>query len=239
MSEGTTRKARAGERRSSEAPAALSRQYAARFDAAEKARKARVWKVLCEGFFQRYVRPEDTVLDVGAGYCEFINHIVCRRRLALDLSDDVRLHAAPGVEVIQGRSTEIDALAAETVDVAFASNFFEHLPTKEDLLATLAEIGRVLRPSGRLLILQPNIRYVGGAYWDFFDHHLPLTERSLIEALGLAEFRVVEVRPRFLPFTTKSALPQHPLLVWLYLKVPVVHRVLGRQSWIVAVKRGV
>jgi len=214
----------------------LSRLYAVRFTPGEKARKDAVWRVLCRSFFQRYVGEEDTVLDVGAGYCEFINHIVCRRKLALDLSEEVRAHAAPGVEVLQGLSTDLRMLVAGTVDVAFASNFFEHLQSKQDLLATLGELHRVLRVGGRLLILQPNIRYTGGAYWDFFDHHLPLTERSLVEALESTGFEPREVRPRFLPFTTKSPLPQHPWLVWLYLKVPIAHRILGRQSWIVAVK---
>jgi large subunit ribosomal protein L14 len=26
------------------------------------------------------------------------------------------------------------------------------------------------------------IRVLGGSYWDFIDHHLPITERSLAEA---------------------------------------------------------
>jgi len=43
------------------------------------------------------------------------------------------------------------------------------------------------------------------------------------------------VQPRFLPFTTKSTLPQHPLHVWLYPKLPIAHRLLGQPSWIVAV----
>lgn len=210
--------------------------YAFRFNLEEKERKDRVWRVLCRSFFQRYINEDDTVLDIGAGYCEFINHIVCRRRIALDLSEHVRIYAGRSVEVVQGTSTDLNALPNNTIDVAFASNFFEHLPSKQDLLTTLAEVRRVLRPGGRFLILQPNIRYVGGAYWDFFDHHLPLTERSLVEALELVGLKPVEVRPRFLPFTTKSALPQHPFLVWLYLKVPVIHRLMGQQSWIVAVK---
>lgn len=213
-----------------------SRLYALRFSSEEKARKAAVWKVLCRSFFQRYVGENDTVLDVGAGYCEFVNHIVCHRKLALDVSEETLAHAGPGVEVIRAKSTDLSLLADDTVDVAFASNFFEHLPDKQDLLATLGEVRRVLRPGGRCLILQPNIRYVGGAYWDFLDHHLPLTERSLVEALELVGLKPVEVRPRFLPFTSKSGLPQHPFLVWLYLKLPLAHRVLGRQSWIVAVK---
>ncbi len=214
----------------------LSGLYAARFGPEDKARQDRIWQVLCRHFFQNYLDPSDIVLDIRASYCEFINHIVCRRRIALDPSEEVRAHAGPGVEVVQGVSTDLSSLPSELIDVVFASNFFEHLLTKQDLLRTLAEVLRVLGPGGRLLILQPNIRYVGGAYGDFFDHHLPLTERSLVEALELAGLKPIEVRPRFLPFTSKSALPQHPFLVWLYLKLPIAQRILGRQSWIVAVK---
>lgn len=214
----------------------IPRLYALRFTEEARERKDRVWQVLCRSFFQRYVGANDTVLDLGAGYCEFINHIVCGRKIAVDLSDDVRRYAGPGVEVLQSASTDLSALGDNTINVAFVSNFFEHLPLKKDLLTTLSEIRRVLTQGGRLLILQPNIRYVGGAYWDFFDHHLPLTERSLSEALTLIGLTPVEVRRRFLPFTTKSALPQHPSLVWLYLHLPVVQWVLGRQSLIVAVK---
>ncbi len=212
----------------------LSKLYSLRFAPGEKERKDRVWQVLCRHFFQRYVDPRSTVLDLGAGYCEFINHIVSQRRIAFDVDEHVRAHAGPGVEIVQGVSTNLGAFPSGAIDVVFASNFFEHLPSKDDLLRTLAEVHRVLRQGGRLLILQPNIRYVGGAYWDFFDHHLPLTERSLVEAIELVGLKPTEVRARFLPFTSKSALPLHPFLVWLYLKVPMAQWLLGTQSWIVA-----
>ena len=78
----------------------------------------------------------------------------------------------------------------------------------------------MLRPGGRLLILQPNIRYAYREYWDFLDHHVALSHVSMVEALALTGFTPTEVRPRFLPFTTKSALPQWPILIRIYLRFP-------------------
>ncbi len=103
-------------------------------------------------------------------------------------------------------------------------------------IMTLAEVRRILRPEGKLLVLQPNIRVLGGRYWDFIDHHIPLTDRALVEAATMIGLEVVEAHPRFLPYTTRSRIPQHPLLVRLYLMFPPVWRVMGRQAWIVAVK---
>lgn len=208
--------------------------YAQRFDAAERAAKARLWGVLCADFFQRYVPPDATVLDLGAGYCEFINHIQGARRFAVDGNADVVHCAAPGVEAHCGAADRLDWLADGSVDVVFASNFFEHLPDSAALLRVLGEARRVLRRGGRLLILQPNIRYAYREYWDFLDHHLALSHVSMAEALGLAGFRILELRPRFLPFSTKSALPQWPILVRLYLRLPLAQRLLGKQMFVVA-----
>ncbi|NTW97212.1 MAG: class I SAM-dependent methyltransferase [Oscillochloris sp.] len=215
---------------------ALSKLYTNRFSDAEQRQKAKIWKVLCHDFFQRYVKPTDTVLDVGAGYCEFINNIVAAKKIALDLNEDTPRYAAPGVRVVQSHSNAMNDIESDSVNVAFASNFFEHMPTKEVFLQTLREIRRVLRPGGKLLILQPNIRYIPGEYWDFLDHHIALTDRTLVEALEAVGMQPVEVRPRFLPYTTKSRIPQHPLLVKLYLRVPLAQRLMGKQAWVVGQK---
>lgn len=212
--------------------------YAMRFAPEERRRRVRIWQVLCQRFFQRYVKVTDTVLDLGAGYCDFLNHIECGGRIAVDTNPDVQKYAIEGTRVLLTSSTDLSAVDSSGVDVVFASNFFEHLVTKRELLRTLRETYRVLRPGGRLLVLQPNIRFTGGKYWDFFDHHLPLTDRSLVEALELVGLSVAEVRPRFLPYTTKSRLPRSPFLVELYLAIPLVHRILGEQAWIVGVKPG-
>mgnify|MGYP005836024573 CR=1 FL=1 len=210
--------------------------YRKRFKEQDSEPRAQLWAVLCQYWIQRYVTPSDTVLDLAAGRCEFINQIRCARKIAVDLNPDTARYAAPDVEIVLAQSDAIEGVCDASVDVVFVSNFFEHLPTKQVFLDTLREIRRVLRPGGRVLILQPNIRFLNGEYWDFVDHYLPLTDRTLVEALGLVGMDVMEVRPRFLPYTTRSRMPQSPLLVRLYLMFPLAHLIMGKQAWVVARK---
>lgn len=122
-------------------------------------------------------------------------------------------------------------------DTVFTSNFFEHLPSKVALLDTLKECRRVLKPGGRILVVMPNLRYVGGRYWDFFDHHLPLTHSSLAEGLKISGYSVEEVIPRFLPYTVKDSPVQvKAVMVRSYLKLRPLWRVLGKQMFVVARK---
>ena len=215
----------------------LDELYVTRFPEADRAAKDAIWQVLCRHFFQRYVREVDVVLDIGPGFGEFLRHIRCARRIAADIEPLSGREFPPGtVEVISPSDRLTDKLPASSVDVVFCSNFFEHLPDKRTFLQTLAGILVLLKPGGRLLILQPNIRLVGGAYWDFVDHHLPLTDRTLVEACESLGFETVEVIPRFLPYTTRSALPQSPMLVRLYLLVRPAWWLLGGQTWMVARK---
>ena len=217
-------------------PYSLSDLYGQRFSAAERERKNALWKVLCQSFFQKYVTESDVVLDLGAGYCEFINNIRCDRKFAVDLSEDTQRAAGDDVTVIIKPATDLSTFEASSADVVFASNLFEHLSSKDDLMTVLREVHRVLKPGGKLLVLQPNIRYAYREYWDYLDHHLPLSHVSLGEALNLAGFAVREMRPRFLPYSVKSGLPQSTLLLRLYLLVPPLHLLFGRQMFLLAVR---
>jgi len=215
----------------------LDAVYAARFPTADRGAKDAIWQVLCRRFFQRYVDASDVVLDLGAGFGEFLRHIRCGRRIAVDVEPLSGRAFPQGTEEVLVSSDRLSSrVAPDSVDVVFCSNFFEHLPDKQTFLATLAEIRKVLRPGGRLLVLQPNIKFVGGAYWDFVDHHLPLTDRTLVEACESLELEVLEVIPRFLPYTTRSALPQRPFVVRLYLAIRPAWFFFGQQTWFVARK---
>lgn len=210
--------------------------YEARFEGLLEYRNE-VWRSLIKNYFQQWIRPTDTILDLGAGYGEFINNIQCKKKYAMDLNPDTVLRSRPDVEVFSQDSTKRWPLADESLDVVFTSNFFEHLPDKEALNRTLDEALRCLRSSGRLIALGPNIKHAPGAYWDFWDHHLPLTERSLSEALVQKGFRIETSIDKFLPFTMASG-PRPPVFfVVLYLRLPIIWRIFGKQFLVVGSKR--
>jgi 2-polyprenyl-3-methyl-5-hydroxy-6-metoxy-1,4-benzoquinol methylase len=122
-------------------------------------------------------------------------------------------------------------------DVVFMSNYLEHLESGDAVIAQLGAAARILKQGGRVVILQPNIRLAGAAYWDFIDHKVALTERSLKEAADLAGFETLRLVTRFLPYTTKSRLPQSPMLVRAYLTLPPIWRLLGKQTLLVGARR--
>ena len=213
----------------------LASLYRQRFDAVELEERRRLWRVLCRGFFQRHVSPDATLLDRACGYGEFLGGTAAGEKHGLDLNPDSARHVPPGTRFHAG-SAERVPLPDASLDVVFCSNFLEHLPDKAAASRVFAEVLRLLRPGGRFLVLGPNMRAVPAAYWDFWDHLLPLSDKSLAEGLLLAGFELERVIPRFLPYSTKSHLPRADWLVASYLRFPPAWRLLGKQFFLVARK---
>jgi ubiquinone/menaquinone biosynthesis C-methylase UbiE len=209
--------------------------YADRFDKSVEKRNV-MWQVLCRDYFQKLIRPSDTVLDLAAGYCEFINNINCGKKIAVDLNEKTKRMASKDVKVYQALSTNLPKQLSSKVDVVFVSNFFEHLDSKNELIDTLKEIHRVLKPGGKVMILQPNIRLVGNQYWDYVDHTLPLTEKSLEEAFHLTNFDLDYMKVRFLPYTANSKTPAIPLFIRMYLYFPPAQLLMGKQTFMIGSK---
>jgi SAM-dependent methyltransferase len=216
-------------------PDDLQRMYGARFAANVEYRKE-VWSVLVTHWFGQYVHANDSVLDLGCGYGEFINTVQCREKFAMDLNPDATRFLAKEVTLLPQDCSSRWRLPDTSVDVVFTSNFFEHLPDKAALGRTLDEIHRCLRPGGRVVAMGPNIKYLPGEYWDFWDHYVPLTEASLKEALVVRGFGVTVCLGRFLPYTMSTG-PRYPVaFLRAYLKLPLAWRIFGKQFLVVGTR---
>lgn len=212
----------------------LERMYRERFSGRLEYRQ-RIWKVLIP-FFHKWVAPDSTVLDLGCGYCEFINRISARKKYGMDLNPDVSRHASADVEIIQQDCAQAWPLLEGSLDVVFTSNFFEHLPDKAALERTVQQAFLSLKAGGKLIAMGPNIKYTGAAYWDFFDHHIALTELALVELLKQCGFEIARVTPRFLPYKMSMGREYPAWMLSCYLKLPLVWPLFGKQFLVVARK---
>ena len=167
----------------------LQRIYQRRFNPTA-AYRHRVWGVLTRSFFCRWISPESAVLDLGCGYGEFINNVRAASKFAMDLNPDSPAHLNDGIRFLSQDCSKVWPLPDDSLDTVFTSNFFEHLSDKAALRETLRQALRCLKPGGKLIALGPNIKYLPGRYWDFFDHHIALTESSLAEALEVEGFSI-------------------------------------------------
>lgn len=212
----------------------LQQFYRARFGERSDYRR-KVWAVLVQ-FFSRWIAPDSDVLDLGCGWCEFINAAHGRAKFGMDLNPDARRFANPDVSILEQDCSAQWSTPDGSLDAVFTSNFLEHLPTKSAVKDTLAEAYRSLKPHGRFIAMGPNIRFVKGGYWDFFDHYVPLTERSLTEILEKCGFEIEYCRARFLPYTMSRGREYPVWMLRLYLSVPLLWRFFGGQFLVVARK---
>lgn len=196
-------------------------------------RKA-VWKVIT-AYLQRFIPKDSILLELGAAYCQFINQIQAKEKHAYDCWENLTIYADPAVQTHIAKNLKEAALPSEYFDVIFASNFLEHL-TLDEGEELLEVCRRILKPTGRLILLQPNFRYAYKGYFDDFTHRSIYTHHSLKDLVTCHGFRTIHTTPRFLPLSFKSRLPKPTWMVWIYLRLP--YRPLAGQMLLVAEKSG-
>lgn len=195
-------------------------------------RRPVVWRAIAQ-YLRRWISADAAVLELGAGWCDLSNALGARRVVAVDADPTVATAAGPGVEAQVGDCRDLSMFSDGEFDVVAASNLLEHLE-RSDVVATLAEARRVLRPGGRLILIQPNFRLQPGKYFDDYTHISIFTDRALADLLTVEGFVIDTVVARFLPLTVHSPLAFMARLTPLYLRLPV--RPLAGQMLVVATR---
>jgi SAM-dependent methyltransferase len=163
--------------------------------------------------------PGERVLDIGVGP-GLLAHDLARlvgetgRVTGIDLSPDMvavaqnRLRDLPQAELRTGEATVLDIPDA-SLDAVVSTQVFEYVV---DVPRALAEVHRVLRPGGRVLILDTDWRSLvwhssdqtrmdrALACWDdhLHDPHLPARLGPMMRRAGF-EMRRVEILPMLTP----------------------------------------
>jgi len=214
----------------------LENEYQLRFSDQEIYRN-QVWQVLCEDFFSSYIDVDANILDLGCGWGEFINNISAGKKFAMDMNPDAKGKLSSGIHFLHQDCSEPWPLEPASLDIVFSSNFLEHLPDKDHVEKTIAHVSRALKPGGRVVFMGPNIRYIPGAYWDFWDHYVPITDLSMAELLKLNNFDISRNISRFLPYTMSNGKPPPLFMLKAYLKLPIFWPLFGRQFLVIGEKK--
>ena len=194
--------------------------------------REKVWKEIVV-YLQRYIPRDSIVLDLGAGYCSFINNIKAKEKYALDLYREFTKYALNDVKAFVSNCTDLKKFKNNNFDVVFLSNLLEHLSI-EEAESTLNEIYRVLKPKGKVILIQPNFKYSHKTYFDDYTHKTIYTDISLADLLKKHKFNIIKQDGKFLPFSLKSRLPKSGFLVRIYLRMP--YRPMAKQMLIIGEK---
>jgi len=178
-----------------------------------------VWGEICRFLNNRFIKADDRVLEIGCGYGDFISQIRAKQRAAIELNssfkeilmkyDNIKFYFDDALKVLP-------KLEKDSFDVVFCSNYFEHFSLHE-IERQLSDIARVLIPSGRLIILQPNFRLCSSIYFDDWTHKTIFSHISFADLLRTKGFRIIKCYDRLLPHSMNSRLPVNKYLVRLYL----------------------
>ncbi len=185
-------------------------------------KRAIVWKEIVR-YLNRFISEESAVLDLGAGYCDFINNVKAKFKYAVDISPDFKKFANPDIKTFISPAWNLNFIQDESIGIVHASNLLEHLDD-EELRKTMAEIKRVLKKEGILILLQPNFRYAENKYFKDPTHKKIFSDDTLGEFLKNNNFKIIHKKPKFLPFSLESKpsfIPIFPLIVRAYIYSPL------------------
>jgi len=156
----------------------------------------RSWKGIAEALLK--LMPPLTIADLGAGEGT-ISQLMAQRAkkvIAIDNSEKMvefgaelaRKHSIGNMEYRLGDLEDVPIRTA-TVDLAFLSQALHHAPHPE---RAIAEAWRILKPGGRIAVLDLNRHHFEEAREMYADLWLGFTERELERYLKQQQFRNVE-----------------------------------------------
>jgi len=192
-----------------------------------------IWAEI-SSYIDKDINDNQFIVEIGSGYCDFINNITALKKVAYDLNPKMQDYASQSVDFRAKDAVKMEGLNNGEVSVFFASNFLEHLD-QQDAEKILSTIHKKLKINGQFILIQPNYRLCKEHYFDDPTHKTIYTDESMSELLQKHNFHITKKIARFLPFSMKTRFPKWPFLVKWYLKLP--YRPMAAQMYFVTERR--
>ncbi len=191
------------------------REYRVMFEIEEDYWWYRGLRALLQELLARYAPNQHThILDAGCG-------TGANLQLLLEHGDAVGIDIAPeAIEFCRARGIPDDrALVASLLELPFPDNFFELcfsfdvICNINDDVSAFAELGRVLKPGGRMIVQLPAYRFLWSAHDVAVGHKHRYTAQELtrrIERAGLRVERATYLNALLFPFEVVARLWRRP-----------------------------
>lgn len=217
-------------------PVDFERIYKFRFSDVDSSARRVVWGEIARYLEGRFGIP-NRLLDVACGSGEFVTVSTSTEKWALDTMPNINLD--PSIRFKEGSYLTTD-LPKSYFNMIFMSNILEHLSSRDQVSQFLTRAFQQLEHGGCIVVMGPNFKYTVRHYFDFADHNVIITHKSMEEFLVGAGFVIQTTIPRFLPYSFRSwrsQLPGARYFTRMYLRCSPLWRIMGRQFLIVANKQ--
>ncbi|OUX35832.1 MAG: hypothetical protein CBE33_06955 [Candidatus Pelagibacter sp. TMED273] len=132
------------------------------------------------------------ILEMGCGRGEFLDEFtnLGMSGFGIDLSDYAKKFCKNAEIKIVDMSKESIPYSDNSFDIVFSKSFVEHFYKPEEIFK---EAYRVLKPSGILINLTPEWKYIYKSFYDDYTHKTPFTMKSLEDIHLINGFKKVKV----------------------------------------------
>lgn len=139
--------------------------------------------------FEKYINPDDIVLEFGCGGGYFLNKIKARKKIGIEINPvAVKNAQVLGLRVY----TSIDEVKDSSIDVIYSHHVLEHLPNPYEALTKLRN---KLKNNGKMVFIVPYDAHF--IHWQANDRNMHLYTWNSMTAGNLfssAGYKVIKVR---------------------------------------------
>ena len=139
------------------------------------------------------LKKQSKILEMGCGRGEFLNEFteLGMDGFGIDLSNFAKDYCDNAEIKVVDISKEPVPYSDNSFDVVFSKSFIEHFYYPETVFK---EAYRILKPSGILINLTPEWKYIYKSFYDDYTHRTPFNKKSLEDIHHVVGFKEVKVQ---------------------------------------------